>query len=111
MDPPTPRPITTFTWDDMSTLVYQVDVDLIAVCRRAADNYVNGTKLLNLTAMSRGKRDSILKHERLRSVVKCGPMRLKGVWIPLDRARELARAVKVDAQVYPLLEEQVDAWV
>lgn len=41
---------------------------------------VNGTKLLNVTGISRGKRDGILKHERGRVVVKVGAMHLKGVW-------------------------------
>jgi protein SOK2 len=41
---------------------------------------VNGTKLLNVTGMSRGKRDGILKNEHARVVVKVGPMHLKGVW-------------------------------
>lgn len=41
---------------------------------------INGTKLLNVTGMSRGKRDGILKNEKVRVVVKVGPMHLKGVW-------------------------------
>lgn len=41
---------------------------------------VNGTKLLNVVGMSRGKRDGILKNERGRVVVKVGAMHLKGVW-------------------------------
>lgn len=41
---------------------------------------INGTKLLNVAGMSRGKRDGILKNERGRIVVKVGAMHLKGVW-------------------------------
>ena len=41
---------------------------------------INGTKLLNVAGMSRGKRDGILKSEKVRSVVKVGAMHLKGVW-------------------------------
>lgn len=41
---------------------------------------INGTKLLNVTGMSRGKRDGILKNEKSRVVVKVGSMHLKGVW-------------------------------
>lgn len=46
-----------------------------------ADNHmINGTKLLNVAGMTRGRRDGILKSEKLRNVVKIGPMHLKGVW-------------------------------
>lgn len=45
------------------------------------DNHmVNGTKLLNVAGMTRGRRDGILKSEKVRHVVKIGPMHLKGVW-------------------------------
>ena len=47
----------------------------------SADNHmINGTKLLNVAGMTRGRRDGILKSEKLRHVVKIGPMHLKGVW-------------------------------
>lgn len=46
-----------------------------------ADNHmINGTKLLNVAGMTRGRRDGILKSEKQRHVVKIGPMHLKGVW-------------------------------
>jgi hypothetical protein len=41
---------------------------------------INGTKLLNVCQLSRGKRDGILKNEKDRVVVKVGAMHLKGVW-------------------------------
>lgn len=44
------------------------------------NNMINGTKLLNVAQMSRGKRDGILKNEADRSVIKVGSMHLKGVW-------------------------------
>ena len=48
------------------------------------NNMINGTKLLNVCGMSRGKRDGILKNEKERIVVKVGAMHLKGVWcVPL----------------------------
>jgi protein SOK2 len=46
-----------------------------------SDNHmINGTKLLNVAGMTRGRRDGILKSEKMRHVVKIGPMHLKGVW-------------------------------
>ena len=44
------------------------------------NDMINGTKLLNVVGMSRGKRDGILKNEKGRVVVKVGAMHLKGVW-------------------------------
>ena len=41
---------------------------------------INGTKLLNVARMTRGRRDGILKAEKQKNVVKIGPMHLKGVW-------------------------------
>ncbi len=35
---------------------------------------INGTKLLNVAGMTRGRRDGILKSEKTRHVVKIGPM-------------------------------------
>ena len=46
----------------------------------ADNNMINGTKLLNVAQMSRGKRDGILKNESVRHVIKVGSMHLKGVW-------------------------------
>ena len=51
------------------------------------DNHmINGTKLLNVAGMTRGRRDGILKSEKCRHVVKIGPMHLKGVWYGLFQA-------------------------
>lgn len=48
---------------------------------RPPDNHmINGTKLLNVAQMTRGRRDGILKAEKQKAVVKIGPMHLKGVW-------------------------------
>lgn len=74
----------------------------ILVSRREDNNYINCTKLLNVTGMSRGKRDGILKTEKVKDVVKVGTMNLKGVWIPFDRAYEIARNEGVDELLQPL---------
>lgn len=79
-----------------------------ANCRRyklidLIDNHmINGTKLLNVAGMTRGRRDGILKSEKLRHVVKIGPMHLKGVWIPFERALEFANKEKITDLLYPL---------
>jgi hypothetical protein len=50
---------------------------------RIDNHMINGTKLLNVAGMTRGRRDGILKSEKTRHVVKIGPMHLKGVWYVL----------------------------
>lgn len=99
---PSPRPkVTTNVWEDEGTNCFQVDAKGICVARRQGkrvvcvlftlffnltfllpldNDMINGTKLLNVVGMSRGKRDGILKNEKGRVVVKVGAMHLKGVW-------------------------------
>jgi hypothetical protein len=48
--------------------------------KKSDNHFINGTKLLNVAGMTRGRRDGILKSEKVRHVVKIGPMHLKGVW-------------------------------
>jgi protein SOK2 len=95
--PPGMKPRVTATlWEDEGTLCFQVDVKGTCVARREGkscattysqalmlfpDNHmINGTKLLNVAGMTRGRRDGILKSEKMKHVVKIGPMHLKGVW-------------------------------
>ena len=99
--PPGMKPRVTATlWEDEGSLCFQVEARGICVARRegkkspaslwtsgynidqpALDNHmINGTKLLNVAGMTRGRRDGILKSEKVRHVVKIGPMHLKGVW-------------------------------
>lgn len=94
--------VATTRWDDENTNCYQVRARNILVSRREDTNYINGTKLLNVIGMTRGKRDGILKTEKIKNVVKVGSMNLKGVWIPFDRAYEIARNEGVDGLLYPL---------
>ncbi|KAJ1985080.1 hypothetical protein H4R34_000257 [Dimargaris verticillata] len=100
---PYPRgKLTTTLWEDEGTMCYQVDARGYCVARRQDNNMINGTKLLNVVGMSRGKRDGILKNEKGRVVVKVGAMHLKGVWIPFCRARTLAAQYNILEVLYPL---------
>ncbi|KAG2230269.1 hypothetical protein INT48_009468 [Thamnidium elegans] len=106
-NPTLPRPkITTNVWEDEGTLCFQVDAKGICVARRQDNDMINGTKLLNVVGMSRGKRDGILKNEKGRVVVKVGAMHLKGVWIPFNRATELAEKFKILDVLYPLFVDE-----
>ncbi|KAI9248967.1 transcription regulator HTH, apses-type DNA-binding domain-containing protein [Helicostylum pulchrum] len=103
--PPTRPRLTTTLWEDESTLCYQVDNKGICVARRQDNDMINGTKLLNVAGMSRGKRDGILKNERGRIVVKVGAMHLKGVWIPFVRAKALASQFKIFDILHPIFSD------
>lgn len=101
--PPGIRPrVTTTMWEDEKTLCYQVDANNVSVVRRADNNMINGTKLLNVAQMTRGRRDGILKLEKIRHVVKIGSMHLKGVWIPFERALAMAQREGIVDLLYPL---------
>ncbi|KAI9591069.1 transcription regulator HTH, apses-type DNA-binding domain-containing protein, partial [Syncephalis fuscata] len=97
--------LTTTLWEDEGTICYQVDAESVCVARRQDNNMVNGTKLLNVVGMTRGKRDGILKNEKQRVVVKVGAMHLKGVWIPFERAKALAEQHGISEKLYPLFAE------
>ncbi|GMM34910.1 Sok2 protein [Saccharomycopsis crataegensis] len=94
--------VTTTMWEDEKTVCYQVEANGVSVVRRADNNMINGTKLLNVAHMTRGRRDGILKSEKIRHVVKIGSMHLKGVWIPFDRALAMAQKEKIVDVLYPL---------
>ncbi|KAG1444882.1 hypothetical protein G6F55_012170 [Rhizopus delemar] len=105
-----PRLTTTF-WEDESTLCYQVDTQGVCVARRQDNNMINGTKLLNVAGLSRGKRDGILKNEKDRVVAKVGAMHLKGVWIPLARAKTLANQFNISDALYPIFEDNPSSFL
>lgn len=106
--PPNHKPKLTGTvWEDEGTICFQVEVNGICVARREDNHFINGTKLLNVASMTRGRRDGILKSEKLRSVIKIGPMHLKGVWIPFERALDFANKEKITEKLYPLFVENI----
>ncbi|KAG1153191.1 hypothetical protein G6F55_008606 [Rhizopus delemar] len=82
-------------WEHENTACYQIN---------ARDNdMVNCTKLLNLAGLSRTRREAILNDEEYRMVARVGSMALKGVWLPLDRAKYLAETYGLTDLLYPLL--------
>ncbi|KAK0719542.1 hypothetical protein B0H67DRAFT_485320 [Lasiosphaeris hirsuta] len=108
--PPGMKPRVTATlWEDEGSLCFQVEARGICVARREDNHMINGTKLLNVAGMTRGRRDGILKSEKVRHVVKIGPMHLKGVWIPFDRALDFANKEKITELLYPLFVHNIGA--
>ncbi|OAV96596.1 hypothetical protein PTTG_02788 [Puccinia triticina 1-1 BBBD Race 1] len=98
-------------WDEENTYYYQVAHKGVTVGRLKGSGLVNGTKLLNLAGISRGKRDGILKNEKMRKVVKHGTMHLKGVWIAFDRAVFLAEQHHIADKIFPLLVVNLEHYV
>ncbi|KAF2088683.1 apses-domain-containing protein [Saccharata proteae CBS 121410] len=108
--PPGMKPRVTATlWEDEGSLCFQVEAKGICVARREDNHFINGTKLLNVAGMTRGRRDGILKSEKTRHVVKIGPMHLKGVWIPFQRALDFANKEKITEALYPLFVNDIAA--
>ncbi|WPH00284.1 Cell pattern formation-associated protein stuA [Acrodontium crateriforme] len=101
--------VTATLWEDEGSLCFQVEAQGVCVARREDNHMINGTKLLNVAGMTRGRRDGILKSEKTRHVVKIGPMHLKGVWIPFDRALEFANKEKITEMLYPLFVHNIGA--
>ncbi|KAK0118727.1 hypothetical protein ONS95_007615 [Cadophora gregata] len=101
--------VTATLWEDEGTLCFQVDVKGTCVARREDNHMINGTKLLNVAGMTRGRRDGILKSEKQKHVVKIGPMHLKGVWIPFERALDFANKEKITEMLYPLFVHNIGA--
>ena len=98
-----PASLSTTLWEEENTQVYQFEVNGVILTRRSDNSMVNGTKLLNVAHLTRGRRDGILKNERPRVVVKNGLMNLKGVWISLRRARSLAGQFEINDLCAPIL--------
>lgn len=96
------RNVSTNLWEEEGTVCLVVELKGMPVTRRCDNNMINGTKLLNSAQISRGRRDGVLKGERFRHVVKVGGMNFKGVWIPFERALEMAHREKVLDDLYPL---------
>ena len=101
--------VTATLWEDEGSLCFQVEAKGVCVARREDNHMINGTKLLNVAGMTRGRRDGILKSEKLRHVVKIGPMHLKGVWIPFERALDFANKEKITELLYPLFVHNIGA--
>ncbi|KAI4674782.1 uncharacterized protein J4E84_010388 [Alternaria hordeiaustralica] len=72
---------------------------------------INGTKLLTLAGMTAARKGALLKSEKTKHVVKLGPTHFKGVWIPFERALELATAEKVVDLLYPLFVDDIGSLV
>ncbi|KAI1859822.1 hypothetical protein JX265_010271 [Neoarthrinium moseri] len=101
--------VTATLWEDEGSLCFQVEARGICVARREDNHMINGTKLLNVAGMTRGRRDGVLKSEKVKHVVKTGPMHLKGVWVPFEKALEFANKERITEMLYPLFVHNIGA--
>jgi hypothetical protein len=104
------RSVTTRTaWE--GTNYFQVEIGPHTVSRREDNDMINATKLFNVADVPRGRRDGILKSEKIRHVVTEGPTHLKGVWIPYERALVFANAYQLTRVVHPLFAHNINAYL
>jgi hypothetical protein len=103
-----PRLIFT-SWPDEGTTCFLVETKGTFVARRIDNHMINGTRLLRVANVPREKRNDILNSERVRHDVKLAPSRLRGVWIPYERALKLANQENITEQVYPLFVQDTNA--
>jgi hypothetical protein len=97
--------LSTFLWEEEYTICYQIYVGGTYIMRRQDNDMVNGTKLLNIANISRGKRDGILKNEKEKVIIKSGDIYLKGIWITFSSAKLLAIQHNIEPLVFPLFED------
>ncbi|KAK0539502.1 Transcription factor mbp1 [Tilletia horrida] len=72
------------------------------MARRADNNHINATRLLQLSALNPSQRAREL-NVRPHIVIRGGLNNIQGTWVPLERAIELARKYKIDHLVAPIL--------
>lgn len=92
------------------TNYFQVEIGPHTVSRREDNDMINATKLFNVADVPRGRRDGILKSEKVRQVVTEGPTHLKGVWIPYERALVFANTYQLTRVVHPLFAYNINAY-
>ncbi|KAI9010689.1 hypothetical protein DFJ74DRAFT_710927 [Hyaloraphidium curvatum] len=104
---PSPPILSMGYWDDERLQLYLLHVNNTVVARRTDNSFINGTKLLNLAGLTRGRRDGALKNEveKQASIVRTGNMNVKGVWIPLHRAKAIAERFGLNHLLEPLLSD------
>ncbi|RPA73305.1 asm-1, partial [Ascobolus immersus RN42] len=63
-------------WEDEGTWCFQVEANGRCVARREDNGMINGSRLLDVAGVTRGRRDGILKAEKQRHVIEIAPMHL-----------------------------------
>ncbi|EJD43268.1 apses-domain-containing protein [Auricularia subglabra TFB-10046 SS5] len=108
-NPPLPPVIRIYKAVYESVQVYECMLQGVALMLRRLDCWVNATQILKLAGLSRTKSDEIIRkellrgpHERVKGKDK--DSKFCGVWIPLERGRELATQFGVAGITGPLFD-------
>ena len=99
--------VTASFWEDEDSLCFQVESEGTCIPRRDDNGMINGAMLLRLANITQDRRDSILEAEKTRHIVKVGPHHFKGVWIPFERALEIAINEGIVDKLYPLFTHNI----
>ncbi|KAJ3050327.1 transcriptional regulator swi6 [Rhizophlyctis rosea] len=104
--PPKPRVgLYEATYSNVS--VFELSVNGVGVMRRQSDSWINATHVLKVAGIEKGRRTKILEreiHHGEHEKIQGGYGKYQGTWIPLERAKQLAREYGVFDGLQPLLE-------
>ncbi|KAJ3413329.1 hypothetical protein HDV05_008179 [Chytridiales sp. JEL 0842] len=97
---------------DPSSSAVNLFLEATPLLRRLDNGMVNATLLLHAGGITTDQERSIvLSLERYRVRTKKKDIRLQGTWVPLERAREMARTVCLDAKLSVFLQEGIESGV
>ncbi|KAJ3280941.1 transcriptional regulator swi6 [Blyttiomyces sp. JEL0837] len=88
-------------------LVQEMLVGDVAVMRRCVDGFMNATQILKVAGLNKTQRTSVIQRELLSGVhikVQGGYGKYQGTWIPVERARDLARSYGVYELLAPMMD-------
>ncbi|ORX49087.1 apses-domain-containing protein [Hesseltinella vesiculosa] len=86
--------------------VYELNCKSVSVMRRREDDYINATQILKVAEFGKAQRTRILEREvqtGTHEKIQGGYGKYQGTWIPIERAKELARRYDVFELLSPLL--------
>jgi len=87
--------------------VYELTVEDNSVMRRRSDGWVNGTHILKVAGVEKGRRTKILEkevHHERHEKIQGGYGKYQGTWVPVERARTLAHDFGVGEVLAPILD-------
>lgn len=93
-------------------MVYEMEVQGIAVMRRRSDSWLNATQILKVAGVDKGRRTKILEKEILtgeHEKVQGGYGRYQGTWISYHRGRQFCRQYDVEDMLRPLLDYDISS--
>ncbi|KAI8587513.1 transcription regulator HTH, apses-type DNA-binding domain-containing protein, partial [Geranomyces variabilis] len=88
--------------------VYEMNsINGVGIMRRKSDSWMNATHILKAAGMEKSRRTKVLEreiHQGQHEKIQGGYGKYQGTWIPLSRAKELAREYGLADYLRDLLE-------